>query len=149
MLSINLDKNMNNIEHSPINNGSLRKKTVGAALSLIIGGSGVLGGIFGPSDGDEMLIKNQTDCYQCPGGEKLTRFGKLNCVNGQTDWGQIAEGDKVKVETGKYDFFPNDGGYTRVEAENIFSYNPFTNEKIDLGERTCWVKTGDLEKPKK
>lgn len=129
-------------------NKSIEGKIAGVTLSAIVASSAGFG-IFGPKDGDVAVAKEDTSCMQCPGGDDLTRAERLNCINGQTDWGTIPEGSTVTVKKSEYDFTPNNGGFTRVEAENIFSLNPYTGEKIDLGERACWVDTSDLGEPQK
>lgn len=95
-------------------------------------------------NGDELIVKKETSCWQCPKGANLTRLDRVNnCIN-QTNWGSIAEGNVIVVDKGD-NWSPVQSGFVRAEA-SVFSVNPFTNKSFDLGQRVCWIDISDLKK---
>jgi hypothetical protein len=101
--------------------------------------------VFFVSNGDELTVKTDTICWQCPKGNNLSRWDKIyNCAN-QRNWGTIAENDIIIADSGDF-WTPVQSGYVRVNAFT-FAVNPSTGEKIvDQDQRICWVDLTDLKK---
>lgn len=119
------------------------KKLIMFVLVVLVGISASACIIF-IKNGDELIVKEETSCWQCPKGANLTRLDTINnCIN-QTNWGSIAEGDVVVVNKGN-NWFPVQSGFVRANA-SVFAVNPFTNESFDLGQRICWIDISDLKK---
>jgi hypothetical protein len=97
--------------------------------------------------GERVTVEDNTTCWQCPGGEKLSRLQSINnCANGQVKWGDVAKGTMGTVEAPDDGTFPDKYGFTRVKVENIHGQNPLTLEEVDLGQRVCWIKSSDLKR---
>lgn len=95
-------------------------------------------------NGDQLIVKNETSCWQCPKGNNLSRWDKIyNCAN-QRNFGSIAESDVIIADSGD-SFTPIQSGFVRASA-SVFAVNPYTSEKIDLGQKTCWIDLADLKK---
>lgn len=125
---------------------SFAKKFVLGAGVISIGAVGIANI---PKDSQDVTAKNDTTCWKCPGGDDLTELQKVsNCATGQVIRGEVAEGTTGVVEAPSDGTIANKYGFTRVAAENIFSMNPITQEKVDLGPDTCWIKSSDLKKVK-
>lgn len=147
---------------SPEFHFAINKKAAEIGMSLImvvatrfgingLGNPDFFGSMFGYADKQQVVTTKDTSCFQCPGGDEMSRLNQLNCVQGQTTWGTIPAGTVLEAEAGSYNWGnPNDGAYTRVgnSGENItmFSINPMTNEKFNLNSRDiCWVPRVDLK----
>jgi hypothetical protein len=152
---------MNNMNKSPEFHFSINKKVAEVGVSLImvlatrfgvngLGNPDFFGNMFGYANGQEVVTTKDTNCFQCPGGDDMSRRNQLNCAYGQTNWGTIPAGTVLEAEAGPYDLGnPNDGAYTRVgngdEDILMFSINPMNGEKIDLNREICWVPRTNLK----
>ncbi|HBP51633.1 MAG: hypothetical protein US68_C0003G0032 [Candidatus Shapirobacteria bacterium GW2011_GWE1_38_10] len=112
------------------------------AASLLLSAT-MLGGCT--KDGQQLTVTNETNCWDMPGGASVSRISRALAEKNQVNRGEIGEGAVVTAVKGDFSS-PNEKGYVQVEVPNIYGENPSTGEKIDLGQRTCWVKGSDLKK---
>ena len=119
------------------------------ALTAAIVGGAAIGYSKILKDGQNVSAKNETTCWQCPGGNNLTELQEVsNCSNGQVNRGKVVEGVLGVVDAPDDNTFENKYGYTRVALENTFNMNPPTLDGVNLEPRTCWIKSSDLKKVK-
>jgi hypothetical protein len=114
------------------------------AASLLIAGS--LAGCAKANDGQVLNVANETSCWSMPGGKNVSRMDRTLAQRNQSDMGDIAKGVQVIVTKGDSGVAYDVSGYVQAEVPNVHGENPSTGEEIDLGSRTCWIKSADLKK---
>lgn len=113
------------------------------AASLLLSAT-MLGGCA--KDGQQLTVTNETNCWTMPGGANVSRISRALAENNQSDIGDIAEGVQVTATKGDTGTAYDISGYIQAEVPNVYGENPDTGEEIDLGARTCWIKSADLKK---
>lgn len=114
------------------------KNRIELALAVaVIGGS--MSGCNRVNDGDILTVSRDTNCYQCPGGDKLSDFEKVYDCAKQRDYGIIPKNSEVTVTINESDYFL-DKGYYRVSGQVL---NPVTGKRTDM---VCWADGRDLNK---